>query len=242
MADTKRVPAPAFTSPKGVFQFPRLNEPDTKFKSEGEYSVKLILSKDTAKPLIAKLDPLHEKAIEKGEAEFANLKPAQRAKLKQVTSNDYYTEEYDSDEKPTGNLLFNFKMTASGTSKKTGKEWKRRPALFDAKGKRLGKYDDNGKEIVKAPAIWSGTVGKVNFEVTPYFNAAAGAAGISLRLQAAQVIELRSGSARSASEYGFGEEEGYSMEDETPSEETFADHSETPAETPAGDDSGESDF
>jgi hypothetical protein len=238
----KRIPAPAFTSPKGVFQFPRLNEADTKFKSEGEYSVKLILSKDAASPLIAKLDPLHEKAVEKGEEEFAKLKPAQRAKLKQVTANDYYTEEYDSDEKPTGNLLFNFKMTASGTSKKTGKEWKRRPALFDAKGAKLGKYDANGKEIVKAPSIWSGTVGKINFEVTPYFNAAAGAAGISLRLQAAQVIELRSGGQKSAAEYGFGEEEGYSMEDEAPAEETFADHSENTAETPAGDDSGESDF
>jgi hypothetical protein len=44
------------TTPKGRALWPRLNEPDTKFKEEGEYSVKLILPADKAEPLMQLID------------------------------------------------------------------------------------------------------------------------------------------------------------------------------------------
>jgi hypothetical protein len=223
----KYKPNPKFTTPKGVFKFPRLNEPDTKFNKNGEYSVKLIVPMAEAKALADKLAPAFDAAKLEGETRFKELPVASRKKLGELTVNPLFTEVFDEEtEEPTGEVTFNFKMTASGVSKKTNKPWSRKPAIFDA----------TGKPMVNAPSIWGGTVGKVSFEVVPYWNAAAGACGLSLRLQAVQVIDLVSGGGRSAGEYGFGEEEGYAHD---PSGEGFSDESSAPASTSTD---GEEDF
>jgi hypothetical protein len=204
----KRTNAPQFTSFKGVFKYPRLNEPDTKFKAEGEYSVKLIgnSSDATVQALIAKLRPMHEAAVARGKAMIK--------KGKSLTINPLFAEVYDeTTEEPTGEVEFTFKMAASGTYKngpKAGQTWTRKPGIFDAKGNTL----------VKAPSIWGGTVGKVSFEVgvdresgePGYFVPGTGACGLSLRLLAVQIIDLVSGGQRTAAGYGFGEEDGYSAD------------------------------
>ncbi|QFP93707.1 single-stranded DNA-binding protein [Ralstonia phage P-PSG-11-1] len=199
---------PSFTSPRGVFKYPALNKPDygnEQFpKPNGEYKVQLILSEAEAQPLIEKLQPLYNAAIEEGKAKFKELKVEQRKKLGALKENDLYATEYDQEtEEPTGNLVFKFTMQASGENKKK-ERWERKPALFDAKGKPLPK---------NAPAIWGGTEGKVSFEASPYFIPGTGAAGLKLRLQAVQVIDLVSGGQRDAGAYGFGEEEGYEASD-----------------------------
>jgi hypothetical protein len=235
MSDNKKRPAnPKFTTSKGKFKYPRLNEPDMGNddypKPNGEYSVQLVQTAEEAKPLIDKLTPLFEKAKEDGAEEFAKLPPAARKKLKDVTVNDFFSTEFDKEtEEETGNLIFKFKMTASGVSKKTGKKWSRKPVVFDAKGKPL----------VNAPSIWGGTIGKVNFEVSPYFIKGTAAVGISLRLQAVQVIELVSGQGRDASDYGFGEEEGYAHEDTAENTNGFGDET---AGATGGETTGEEDF
>lgn len=203
MADPKKK-NPSFVSPKGAFRYPALVTPDfgTKDypKEAGEYKVVLILSEAEAAPLIEKLQPIFDEAISEGETEFAKLKVEARKKLKELKVNEFYSVEYDKEtEEETGNLLFKFAMTASGKSKKDGKTWNRKPALFDAKGKPL----------VNVKNIWGGTVGKVSFEAAPYFIAGTGAAGLKLRLNAAQIIELNEGGNKSSEGYGFGEEDGY---------------------------------
>lgn len=214
MAKETKKKNPTFTTPRGIFQYPKLNEPDFKYKEGGEYGVKLVLSAEDAQPLIDKLTPLYDEAIAAGEAEYAELPVATRKKTPFKTS-DFYTPVYDEEsEEETGDVVFTFKMLASGTNKKTGKTWERKPVIFDAKG----------KPIPKPPAIWGGTEGKVNFEASPYFTVTAGA-GLSLRMNAVQILELVSGGmARSASAYGFGEEEGFDASDvedeETDTEET----------------------
>lgn len=212
MAD-KRVKPEQFVTPAGVFVFPKLGEPDTKFKDEGEYSVKLRLSAEAAAPLLAKLEPLHEAALEKGRGEFAKLPVASRKKLQDLKVNPLFSLDYDEDENETGDLLFNFKMTASGVSKKTGKPWTRAPRVFDA-----------AKNVMDGSIVWGGTVGKVAFTVNPYFVSGQGTCGLSLRLEAVQVIDLVSGGQRNADAYGFGEEDGYVAEKEvTETEDTDAD-------------------
>lgn len=210
MAKETKKKNPSFTTPRGTFKYPKLNEPDTKFKEAGEYGVKLILSAEAGQALIDKLTPLYDEAVEAGEAEYAELPVATRKKTPFKT-NDFYTPVYNEDtEEETGEIEFTFKMAASGVNKKTGKTWERKPAIFDAKG----------KPMVNPPAIWGGTEGKVNFEVMPYFTATAGA-GISLRLNAVQILELVSGGmSRSASAYGFGEEEGFDASEMDAEEET----------------------
>lgn len=201
MTDTKKKTYPKFTSPKGVFIYPKLAEPDYKFKKEGEFSVKLKLSAEAAKPLIDLLTPLYDEAIAEGVIKFDILPVPSRKKLKALTENLFYSEEYDPDtEEPTGFVLFKFSQTYKKENKKTGKSWTFTPRVFDAKG----------TPMLPVPDMWSGTVGKVNFEVSTYFNAAAGAAGLSLRLNAAQIIEIvTGGGGGNASGFGFEEEEGY---------------------------------
>jgi hypothetical protein len=214
MADTKRSARPKFTTPRGVFKFPKLTEPDTKFKAEGEYSTKLVFPKDDAgfDALIEKLKPLHAAAIEKGEAEFAKLPIASRKKLGKLTVNPFVTEVFDkATEEPTGELELKFTRKASGvykTGPKTGQTWRAKPDIFDAKG----------HEMKKPPAIWGGTVGKISFEVGDYFIPGTGAAGLTLSLMGAQIIDLvTSGGARSASAHGFGAEDGYEQAADEPS-------------------------
>lgn len=204
----KRQKNPEFTSPRGVFVYPKLNEPDygtTEFpKPDGEYSVTLRLSHDEAEPLLKKLKPHLDAAYEAGREAFAKLPVGTRKKLKDITENDLFKVEYDREtEEETGYLLFKFTMKASGKTK-TGREWSRSPAIFDAKGKRMD----------KVPPIWGGTVGKVAFEARPYFIVGSGAAGLKLSLNAVQIIDLVSGGGRTADGYGFGEEDGYEYDEQ----------------------------
>lgn len=210
MADnkTKREPLPKFVSPKGTFKYPRLNEPDygnDDYPIEGgAFSTRLVLSAADAKPLIDKLTPIHAKAVEEGEAKFKELKVDQRKKLKEVTVQPFFTELYDEDEKPTGEVEFRFKMKHSGVNKKTQKKWSRKPTIFDAKG----------QPMKNPPNIWGGTEGKVSFEARPYWVAGQAMSGISLSLNAVQIISLVSGGGGSAEDHGFGEEDGYEYDPE----------------------------
>lgn len=197
------------TTPKGIFKYPNLIKPDygTKEfpKKDGEYNVRLILEGKAAQELIAKLQPEMDKALAEAEEKFAQLPVATRKRLKGVTPNPFYTEVFDKEtEEPTGQFEFRFKTAASGVNKK-GERWERTVPIFDAKG----------KPVKNLKGIWSGTVGKIAYSVSPYFVAGSGAAGITLYLEAVQIIELNAGSGRSASEFGFSEEEGFDASEES---------------------------
>ena len=199
----KKPKNPEFVSPSGVFRYPKLTEPDYGTddfpKPDGEYSTRLILSEAEAQPLLHKLQPLLDVAVSEAEEAFKKLPVASRKKLGKVSVNDLCQIEYDQDtEEATGNVIFKFAMKASGKTK-AGKEWSRKPVLFDAKGHKMP----------KPPAIWGGTEGKVAFEVRPYFISGTGAAGLKLSLNAAQIINLVTGGGRDAEGYGFGEEDGF---------------------------------
>ena len=214
---------PSFTSFKGTFKFPKLNKPDTKFKADGEFSVKLVgrIDDPAVLALIAKLEPLYLAAEHNAVAEFAKLSAVARKKLGQPTMNPLYTEVLDeTTEQPTGDVEFKFARAASGTYKsgpKTGQKWHATIGIFDAKG----------VPVLKGPDIYGGTIGKVSFEVglnqdgqPGYFIPGTGAAGLSLRLQAVQVLDLVSGGQRTAAGYGFGEEDGYAYDPKDDTTET----------------------
>lgn len=216
-------------SPKATFRYPKLNEPDygtDDYPIEGgAYSVQLVLPAEDAKVLIDQLQPHYEKAIAEGQEKFDQLPVAQRKKHGALKEQMFYTEEFDKEtEEPTGNVIFKFKMKASGKDKKTGKPWSRKPTIFDAKGKPMN----------PVPSIWGGTTGKVSLEVGGYFVQGQVMAGISLSLNAVQIIDLRSGGGGDAASHGFGEEEGYeySTSDAPKAEPTDA----------ASTDDGEEDF
>jgi hypothetical protein len=207
-------------TPRGTFRYPALDKPDfgnAEFpKPDGEYKVQLILTEDQAQPLIELLEPVHAKAVEEGEEAFGQLKVDARKKLKNITVNDLYSVEYDKEtEEPTGNLVFKFTMKASGISKRNGKEekWSRKPALFDSQGTPLK---------APIPPIWGGSEGIIAFQANPYFIPGTAAVGVSLKLEAVQILALRGAGDRSADSYGFGaEEDGWSAPEAGPEFDDF---------------------
>ena len=216
MALPKRV---SYMSPRGIFRYPSLSTPDygnENFpKPDGEFKVALICPLDDAtNALITKLMPVWDEAISLGEKAFASLAIPIRKKLGKLDPQMFYVEEYDPEtEEPTGNVIFKFKTKYKITDKKTKEVRYNRIGLFDAKGKSMEYVDETGKGTGKYPAIYGGSVGKVAFTARDYFVAGNGMAGLTLTLSGVQVIDLVSAGARSASSYGFGEEDGYEASD-----------------------------
>lgn len=235
---------PRFTSvmsPKGIFVWPRLNEPDTKFNKDGAFSVRLRLSPENSQILIDKIEAelaaFWPKAKEELQEKLNNAKSgADKAKARKALeemkeSDKAYKPAYDDDGNETGEFEFNFKMPATyvkDKGKATEKVVSIRPDIFDAKGRLLR----------SPPPIWGGSEGYVSGELRP-FSTTIGV-GVSLRLKAAQVTKLVSGSGgRDAAAYGFGAEDGgYEAPEEAPEQPAAGD-------TEAGgdaDDSGPQDF
>lgn len=177
-----------FTTPAGIAGYPYLTKPDTKFNPDGEYKVDLTLPSESANDIVTFLDERHQAAVEKAKKE----NPGKKIKEGNLP--------YDTAE--TGDVKVKFKLKAKGKTK-AGEEFTQKPALFDAKGKPLSDV-----------SVGSGSKIKVAYECVPYYTAIAGA-GVTLRLKAVQVIDLKeyTGGA-GAGAYGFGEEEGYEASDE----------------------------
>jgi hypothetical protein len=203
-----------FTTPRGAFIYPHLVEPDTRFKAEGEYNVKLALDDDIAEkfaaPLEAQLEAFMDEQVPliaeraKG-AKGAKLKKAKalgvQAALREI--NELFEAEVDDEGEDTGRQLFKFKLAATVTVKASGKSWDQKPKLFDSQA----------NEITESLAIWSGTEGKISGEIMPYFIEKDGVFGLSLRCKGAQILKLVSGGGASASDMGFGaEDDGFTSE------------------------------
>lgn len=189
-------------TPAGTAVYPHLNEPDVKFNPMGEYKVSLAIDEATAAPLINKIEEVMEEArkmIPKGK----------RAKEADAP----YFDELDDQGEPTGRVVFKLKMKAKITTK-DGRTIEMSPKFFDSQGTYLETVDD----------IWGGSVLKLSTDLIPFYVAAVGA-GVSMRLKAVQIIELRSGGGGSSAEaYGFEATEGFVAEPTpTAQDEGFSD-------------------
>lgn len=180
--------------------YPHLNTPDTKFNADGDYRLKLRL------PLAAPSTQAYLEEIDAAMAEsLAAAKKEFPAKAKTIKAADKpYKEVVDEEGNETGDVEISYKMKAQFKSKKDGKIYHRKPALFDAKGKPLAAGVNVG----------GGSEGKVSCEFYQFYTAKVGA-GVSLRLCAVQVLELVEFGTRSASAFGFEEEEGFTAEEPT---------------------------
>lgn len=199
-------------TPVGVASYPYLNKADTKFNAEGEFKTGLRMSAEDSKALRTQIDKMTEEqeAVVRAELEdrLAKAKTgADKAKVKKLmenlTANVPYVETVDDDGEPDGGYELKFKTKATFKDNKTGKTIQRTVKLFDA------------KRNPTTVAIFGGSRIKVAYELAPYFVPATGAYGVSLRMNAVQVIELSQGSGGSTgASYGFGEEDGFESEGE----------------------------
>ena len=155
-----------FTSPTGTAVYPRLNAPDTKFDKDGVYSVDLELD-PTDKTASAFIDSL-KKASD--EAYKALVEEKGGKKLKRC---DLPIKETDD-----GKVRIKFKLKAKAGNDE--RSWEQKPVIFDSAGTAMQ----------TPPNVGSGSRIKVAFEVVPFFTAMVGA-GISLRMKAVQIVELK---------------------------------------------------
>lgn len=234
MADKKKKPT-IYRTPKGVLRYPRLRKPDHGTKDypdkDGAYKTDLVLSEKAAAKLTKMLKPLYKEAEKEGRKAYGELKAATRKK-NDFSMNDLSTPEYDDDDNETGNVIFRFKKKASGTRKDDTK-WKAfPPTLFDA----------GRKPIPKSVDPWGGSEAVVAFTVSPYFIPGTCTAGLKLALDAVQIIDLVQGGERSADDYGFEEEDGYSAPEDDDEDEEDEDDSSSEDEEDEDDDNGGIDF
>jgi hypothetical protein len=174
--------------------------------------VKLAVPTAAAEELIAKLDELHAEAQVQAKKENPKVRSIKESNL------PYKTSEENPDE-----TIFAFKKRASFKDNEDRMIPMRLP-LFDA----------GNKPLPKDTRIGGGSILRVSFEPVMYYTAKVGA-GITLRMKAVKVIELKEYNGGSAENFGFEPEDGYAAEadGEFPGEEA------APATTSAA---GGSDF
>lgn len=218
MSDKNALPKFNFITPKAPAIYPKLNEPDTKFVAEGVYESKLridpsaedgVIGKDKASwaTIYERLEELRDGFLAEKKKELAASKdPKNKNKAKTISAADIGTPDLDNEGEETGMLVIKVKAKASGGGGDTGKKaWKRKITIFDAKGKKME----------NPPLIYGGSELKVAVSAVPYYSPKDNVVGVTLYLEAVQVIELvSSGGGKSADSFGFGEEEGYEAADE----------------------------
>lgn len=132
MADSIKI-----TFPKdGILVYPALQRPDTKFDPLGAYKADVKISREAAKPYMAKIQ---ERA------------KAHVGKPLKASENSVWKAEVDDEGNETGNVIFSIRV--KNRIGKDGKTWDRRPLIIDAKKKPV---DVNP---------WGGTVARVQAEI-----------------------------------------------------------------------------
>jgi hypothetical protein len=192
MADKKKKHI-RMTTPVGTAKFPWLTKPDTRFKAEGVFCTGLLVPKEDAEELCQELDRLADEAFK---AAIADLKAKKKNPkvIEKTAKHEPYQMEVDSEGNETGMVEFRFKTNAQANI--NGEVRKFVVPLFDSVG----------NPVKCSP--WGGSQIRVNFSPIPFYNAVGnGLAGVSLRLNAVQVIKLVSGSG-DAKSYGFDAVDG----------------------------------
>lgn len=174
------------TTPKGKAIYPRLNEPDTKFNVDGVYSAKILVTEGDYNAFKGQLDNWFAGEYKRLCEENGNkkLRMALSCPLSITDAGDYqiYAKQVAKKQTKKGELTFTI-------------------ALFDSKGAK----------ITDGPSVGSGSVLKLAVEPAAWYSPTVGA-GYTLRLKAAQVIELCEfgGGSGGGDNFGFSsEEEGY---------------------------------
>ena len=173
------------TTGTGIAMYPYLFSPDTKFSTEGVYCMNLRMDLDEGTKLKDQLEKILADYVQ-SIAATTGKKPSKMNAIPIKHTSDMNNEPC---------IDFKFKLKPAFKSK-SGETVAQRPAVFDA----------SLKPLTEECKLGNGSKVKVNFTVIPY-NTAFGC-GISLRLQAVQVIDLVQYSSDNDTA-GFTVEEGF---------------------------------
>lgn len=178
-----------YTTPKGKAFYPNLRTPNVYEGEDLGYDCKLILPPEEEKKMA---EFLHKELAKAAAApEFAG---------KNLDATDSFIGIGST---PEGETFFKFK-TKSTYKTKSGDVMNRVIPIFDAKGKPLPKNIDVGH----------GSVVRVNYSICPFWKSRK-IKGLTLILNAVQVLELVERGKAGFGSFGFqAEENGYSAPDE----------------------------
>lgn len=177
--------ATKITTPKGTALYPHLRRPETYEGAEVGYTIQMRFSQEDTDKLIEVLGNELDAAI--GSSDFKGKK--------------WQNPRLGTKEDKNGDTIFKFK-TKTSYKTKAGDTVQRIVPIFDAKGKPI-KGD-----------IGTGSICKVRFTVNAYHKSASNC-GLTLYLDAVQVIDFKEPGGASAESYGFDVEDGFSVEDST---------------------------
>tara|TARA_R110000822_G_scaffold94601_11_gene216940 strand:- start:77 stop:694 length:618 start_codon:yes stop_codon:yes gene_type:complete len=182
-------------TPVGTAVWPKLNEPDTRYSTEGQFSVTLRLGGEDAVALMKDIDAFYAVGYE------WHCQDQGKNTIKKCSSMPYEAVESDTGEK-TGEVNFKFKLKHRVETRR-GDTFIQTVALFDGEGTPM-------KEVVGG-----GSLIRVRGQMNPWFTASLGF-GISLWVNAVQVKELAEASGGTTAEsFGFSAlEGGYATPDE----------------------------
>jgi hypothetical protein len=194
-------------TPRGIAIWPKLNEPDFKFKDTGEFHTKLAFEADDPE-VVAFIAKLEEARDAEFDAQYNRLVEEKKlAVAKKLTKVEVATPEVDDETgDETGRLILRVKMNHRVKSKKSGEDLELRPKYFNAKTERLE----------NPPRIGGGSLLRAFVIINPYLRDTDKTVGVSLRLDAVQIIKLVTSGGRSAAEYGMEEEDGDDITDGAP--------------------------
>lgn len=194
--------------PLGVLAWPSIVTPSTKFKSDGEFTTKVVLPGDKWAPLLEQLQALaEENRLEGIKAAEEELKAADNGKAKAAAKAKlkFLQEEQatlpgkpavDDDGNDTSDVEVTCKLAATRTDKKTKKVHKNKVLIVDSKGREF-----------TPQSVWGGTKAIVAAQVVPYITPKAH--GVRLKLSGVQIIDLKTGNVDGAPSFGQYDGEGY---------------------------------
>lgn len=177
------------TTPKGTANYPWLTKPDTKYDSEGIYSVKLVceLNEET-QDYIDFIEAEHKAHVEAVKNQIGKKPRVEPLKY-----------EVNEDE---GTVTFDIRMKRFAGAGKD--RFEKRVAFFDASGKPV----TDTEELIIRP----GSIIKVSTRLFTWKKDSK--AGLRLEPAAVQILRLADGKGGTAEFYGFEAEEEYMDEDE----------------------------
>lgn len=185
MSNETNKPVIKFRSPRFSALWARLDQPDTKFKEQGVYSVKCVINPEEpeAAAFVAELDKAGEMALENAKKQINDSKlppPKKKAALEALVLHPVYEAEYDKDGVETGNVIFTCKTYAT-RKKADGSEEQITVSMCDAHRTPVD---------ASATPIGNGSTLRINGTFGFTYIAAQNKAYVSLWIGAVQLIEL----------------------------------------------------
>jgi hypothetical protein len=180
---------------KGKALWAKVFTPDTKFDSDGIYSIDVVIPEEDAQEVCEYLEGLRDERL----AEEVKANP----KAKSLSARPVYELDLDQDGNETGNYKFKVKLKATVRGR-DNQTYTQRPIVVDSKR----------SPMTEETLIGNGSIVKVAYEPHTYVMASNKQVGVSLRLKGVQVLQLVEYGNKGAASM-FDEEDGYVAEPES---------------------------